>query len=41
MDRAYFYEQMKGTGELDYELYLNTPKILSAQKDYEDLCNAD
>lgn len=41
MDRAYFYEQMQGTGALDYELYLNTPQILSAQKDYDAVCNKD
>lgn len=41
MDREYFYGLMRGTGELDYELYLNTPQILSAQKDYSDLCNHD
>ncbi|MFZ5609055.1 MAG: tryptophan 2,3-dioxygenase family protein [Pseudomonadota bacterium] len=41
MDRAHFYALMKGTGKLDYELYLNTPQILSAQKSYDQLCNHD
>jgi len=41
MDRAHFYALMAGTGEADYEIYLNTPQILAAQKDYADLCNKD
>ncbi|MGD8325885.1 MAG: tryptophan 2,3-dioxygenase family protein [Sphingomonadales bacterium] len=41
MDRKLFYKYMAGTGELDYELYLDTPKILSAQKAYDALCNHD
>lgn len=41
MDRTHFYGLMKGTGTFDYELYLNTPQILSAQKEYDDLCNRD
>ena len=41
MDRAYFYKLMAGSGDLDYEVYLNTPRILSAQKDYDAFCNRD
>ena len=41
MDRAYFYGLMAGSGDLDYEVYLNTPQILSAQKDYDAFCNHD
>jgi len=41
MDRDLFYAHMAGSGELDYELYLNTPALLSAQKPYDDLCNHD
>ncbi len=41
MDRDYFYSIMNGTGELDYELYLDTPKILSAQKPFDQFCNRD
>jgi len=41
MDRAHFYELMAGSGEKDYEIYLNTAQILSAQKEYADLCNSD
>ncbi|RMD90473.1 MAG: tryptophan 2,3-dioxygenase [Alphaproteobacteria bacterium] len=41
MDRAHFYELMAGSGDLDYEIYLNTPRILSAQKDYDAFCNRD
>jgi len=41
MDREYFYSIINGTGEKDYELYLNTAKLLSCQKDFGDFCNAD
>lgn len=41
MDRQEFYDQMAGTGTLDYELYLNTPTILTAQKPFNDFCNKD
>ena len=41
MDRAYFYSIMNGEGTLDYELYLNTRALLSCQKDFASLCNAD
>ncbi|BCV48597.1 tryptophan 2,3-dioxygenase family protein [Shewanella algae] len=41
MDREQIYASMAGEGRLDYEKYLNTPKLLSCQKPYEQLCNAD
>ena len=41
MDRSQFYAQMEGEGKLDYEIYLNTPQILNAQKPMADLCNKD
>lgn len=41
MDRSYFYSIMNGEGTLDYEVYLNTKRLLSCQKDFEKLCNQD
>jgi tryptophan 2,3-dioxygenase len=41
MDREFFYSIMNGEGTLDYEIYLNTKALLSCQKDFNDLCNAD
>ena len=41
MDRAHFMELMGGSGEFDYEKYLNTPALLSCQKPFEELCNPD
>ncbi len=41
MDREHFYRLMSGDGTLDYEVYLNTPQILSAQKPFDALCNGD
>jgi tryptophan 2,3-dioxygenase len=41
MDREHFYSIMNGEGTLDYELYLNTKALLSCQKDFHSLCNAD
>jgi tryptophan 2,3-dioxygenase len=41
MNREQFYAIMGGEGTLDYELYLNTKKLLSCQFDYGELCNAD
>lgn len=41
MDRAYFYSVMNGEGTLDYELYLNTKRLLTCQKDFKDFCNQD
>ncbi|MGH9804409.1 MAG: tryptophan 2,3-dioxygenase family protein [Candidatus Acidiferrales bacterium] len=41
MDREHFYATMNGEGTLDYELYLNTKKLLSCQKDFTAFCNRD
>jgi len=41
MDREHFYSIMNGEGTLDYELYLNTKKLLTCQKDFHEFCNAD
>ena len=41
MDRSYFYALMEGQGQLDYEQYLNTHDILTAQKPFAELCNQD
>ncbi len=41
MDREHFYSIMNGEGTLDYELYLNTKKLLSCQKDFHEFCNQD
>lgn len=41
MDREHFYSIMNGEGTLDYELYLNTKKLLSCQKDFPQFCNQD
>ncbi len=41
MDRVKFYALMAGDGSLDYEIYLNTPTLLNAQKEFQSLCNAD
>src|SRR5579862_4121233 len=32
---------MNGEGTFDYELYLNTPKLLGCQKDFSAFCNHD
>ena len=41
MDRAHFYSIMNGGGELDYEIYLNSKRLLSCQKEFDEFCNAD
>ncbi len=41
MDRHSFYPLMNGEGRLDYELYLETPKLLTCQKPFEKFCNHD
>ncbi len=41
MDRAHFYSMMNGGGDLDYEIYLDTRRLLSCQKGFSELCNAD
>jgi tryptophan 2,3-dioxygenase len=41
VDRSYFYSIMNGQGTLDYELYLNTSRLLSCQKEFADFANRD
>ena len=41
MDRAFFYESINGHGTLDYEVYLNTLRLLTCQKDFTEFCNRD
>jgi len=41
MDREHFYALMGGTGQLDYELYLNTKSLFACQKDFGSFCNRD
>jgi len=41
VDREHFYSIMNGEGTLDYELYLNTKKLLTCQKDFAEFCNRD
>jgi len=41
MDREHYYALMNGSGELDYELYINTKALLACQKDFKALCNQD
>lgn len=41
MDREYFYSIINGEGTLDYEIYLNTKRLFTCQKDFKDFCNRD
>jgi len=41
MDREHFYATMNGEGTLDYEIYLNTKKLLACQKNFSEFCNRD
>jgi len=41
VDREHFYAIMNGEGTLDYEIYLNTRKLLACQKDFPAFCNPD
>lgn len=41
MDRQEYQEMMRGNGQLDYEIYLNTERLLSCQKEPEEVCNPD
>lgn len=41
MDRAKYQKIMRGAGQLDYEIYLNTERLLACQKEPEKLCNPD
>ncbi len=41
MDRQKYQKMMRGAGQLDYEIYLNTEQLLACQKAPEELCNPD
>lgn len=41
MDRQKYEDMMRGAGQLDYEIYLNTEKLLACQKASSELCNPD
>ena len=41
MNRDKYIEMMRGAGQLDYEIYLQTEQLLACQKAPEDLCNPD
>lgn len=41
MNRKEYLEMMRGAGKRDYEIYLNTERLLACQKEPEDLCNPD
>lgn len=41
MDRQKYLKMMRGDGQLDYEIYLNTAQLLACQKEPEELCNPD
>jgi tryptophan 2,3-dioxygenase len=41
MDRNHFYQLMNGSGQFDYELYLNTKALLTCQKEFGEFCNHD
>ncbi len=41
LDKEDFYKIMDGEGKSDYEIYLNTKKLFSCQKNFDSLCNQD
>lgn len=41
MNRSEYQKMMRGAGQLDYEIYLNTERLLACQQEPEDLCNPD
>lgn len=41
MNRTEYQTMMRGAGQRDYEIYLNTERLLACQKLPEDLCNPD
>src|SRR3954466_12005201 len=41
MDRERFYASMNGQGDLDYEIYLNTQRLLTCQKGFGGRVDAD
>ena len=41
MNRYEYQKIMRGAGDLDYEIYLNTKQLLACQQEPDDLCNPD
>lgn len=41
MERRKVYELLEAPAALDYELYLQTDRLLTCQKPFDDLANAD
>lgn len=41
MDRSHYQKMMRGDGDRDYEIYLNTGQLLACQKEPADFCNPD
>lgn len=41
MDRQKYQDMMRGAGQLDYEIYLNTEQLLACQKPPQAFCNPD
>jgi len=41
MNRSEYQKIMRGAGDLDYEIYLNTKQLLACQQEPDDLCNPD
>lgn len=41
MNRSEYEKIMRGAGDLDYEIYLNTKQLLACQKEPDALCNPD
>jgi len=41
MNRLKYQKMMRGAGQLDYEIYLNTERLLDCQKQPDELCNPD
>ena len=41
MDRKTIESFMTGSGDTDYEEYLNTQALLACQKEFSEFCNRD
>ena len=41
MNRKDYQKMMRGSGQHDYEIYLNTERLLACQKEPDKLCNPD
>ena len=41
MNRSEYQKIMRGAGDLDYEIYLNTKQLLACQQEPDELCNPD